>query len=239
MPLVNYCKKCKTEVPLGESCPYCLGKLTQSGEQISFGMKRLVVKDWFAWNDLLRIALPVLGLVLIIILASEASAAGMAGVTALLSQGLMETMLGLLALVLLAIYLILSLQGAESVHTVLDKDGVHVRVYIAKGNDLGLYARLMTQASADRLAQLDNRPALSDLTLVKRVSIPWSQIRRVRIWREGGRVLIYRPAFWQAVAVHCPGRELVEAEAFVRKKMKRFKKAKVLPKIPTEKSKKS
>lgn len=239
MPVVNYCKKCKTEVPVGETCPYCTGKLSQTGEQISFGMKQLVVKDWFAWNDYLRIALPVLCLVLAIVLISEFSAAGMNGVTALLTQGLMEMMLGILALVLLAIYLILHLQGAQSVHTVLDKQGVHVRIYIAEGNDLGLYARFMTQASADRLAQTDDRPALNGLTLVKRVSIPWNAVGRVRVWREGGMILFYRPAFWQAAAVRCPGRELIEAEVFVRKKMKRFKKVKVLPKIAAEKKKKS
>ena len=239
MPLVNYCKKCKAEVPTGETCPYCSGKLTQTGEQISFGMKRLVVKDWFAWNDLLRIALPVLALVLIIIIAAEASATGMPGLIALLSQGLMGTMLGLLALTLLAIYLILHLQGAESIHTVIDKQGVHVRTYIAEGNDLGLYARFMTQQSADRLAQADDRPALNGLTLVKKTSLAWSDIRRVRVWREGSMILFYRPSFWQAAAVRCPGRELPEAEALVRKKLKRFKKVKVLPPVPTEKKKKS
>ena len=238
MPLVNYCKKCKAEVPAGESCPYCMGKLTQSGEQISFGMKRLVVKDWFAWNDLLRIALWVLGLVFAIIIAAEASAAGMAGVTALFQQGLITTMLGMLALVLLAIFLLLHLQGAESVHTVLDKQGVHLRIYIAQGNDLGLYARLMTQQSADRLALSDDRPALPGLTLVKHVFLPWDQIRRVRIWREGGTILFYRPSLWQAAAVRCPGGQLNEAEAFVRKKMKRFKKVRILPSISDKKKKK-
>jgi len=239
MPLVNYCKKCKAEVPVGESCPYCTAKLSQTGEQISFGMKQLVVRDWFAWNDLLRVALPVLALVLTIILFSEASAAGMAGVTALLSQGLLEMMLGMLALVILAVYLILHLQGAQSVHTVMDKQGVHVRIYIAEGNDLGLYARFMTQSSADRLAQTDERPALNGLMLVKKISLPWNEIRRVRVWREGGMILFYRPSFWQSAAVRCPGRELIDAEAFVRKKMKRFKKAKVLPKMAPEKKKKS
>ena len=238
MPLVNYCKKCKAEVPVGESCPYCMGKLTQSGEQISFGMKRLVVKDWFAWNDLLRVALWVLGLVFFIIIAAEASTAGIAGVTALFQQGLLTTLLGFLALVVLAVFLVLHLQGAESVHTVLDRQGVHVRVYIAEGNDLGLYARFMTQQAAERVALADDRPPLSGLTLVKHIFLPWDQIRRVRIWREGSMILFYRPSLWQAAAVHCPGGQLNEAESFVRKKMKRFKKVRILPSLPAEKKKK-
>ena len=48
MPLVNYCRKCKAEVPLGESCSYCGGKLAATGEMISFGVVRAPVKEWFA-----------------------------------------------------------------------------------------------------------------------------------------------------------------------------------------------
>ena len=58
MPLVNYCRKCRTETPLGESCPYCGGRLPKTGEQLSFGIIRNPVTDWFSWNDVLRVALP-------------------------------------------------------------------------------------------------------------------------------------------------------------------------------------
>jgi len=238
MPLVNYCKKCKTEVPLGESCPHCGGRLAQTGEQISFGVKRRVVREWFAWNQLLRIALPVFVLVLGTILAAEAAAAGEQGVIALISQGFLETMLGLLGLMLLAIFLILHLQGVESVHTVLDRQGVHVRTYIAEGNDLGLYARFMSRQAAEQLAETDERPPLPGLMLVRRITLPWTEIRRVRIWREGSTILFFRPSFWQAAAVCCSFSELEEAESFVRKKLKRNKKARVLPLERAEKNKK-
>jgi len=76
MPLVNYCRKCKAETPLGESCPYCGGKLAQTGEQISFGLMRRPEREWFAWNGVLRIALPVLLLVFVIVVAAETAAAG-------------------------------------------------------------------------------------------------------------------------------------------------------------------
>ena len=65
MPLVNYCRKCRAETPLGESCPYCGGKLAQTGEQISFGLVRRPEREWFSWNNVLRIALPVLALVFV------------------------------------------------------------------------------------------------------------------------------------------------------------------------------
>ena len=58
MPLANYCRKCKAEVPVGESCPYCGAKLTKTGERLSFGVSRAPWRDWFSWNRLLRVGLP-------------------------------------------------------------------------------------------------------------------------------------------------------------------------------------
>lgn len=238
MPLVNYCKKCKTEVPLGETCPYCSGKLTQTGEMISFGLMRRVVKDWFAWNNLLRIVLPVLALVCIIVVAAEAWAGGWDAVAALLAHGFMETMLGLLALVLLGIWLVLRLQGIENVHVVLDKQGVHVRTYVQRGDARALMTRFVGEQTVERLEASDERAPLNGLALVRRVTLPWSEIRRVRIWREGSTMLFFRPAFWQVAAVHVPVSEMNDAEALVRKKLKRMKKVRVLPQEKKEKKKK-
>jgi len=230
MPLVNYCRKCKAETPLGETCPYCGGKLAQTGEQISFGLMRRPEKEWFAWNNLLRIVLPVWALVFVIVVAAEGAVTGAEGVVALLTGGFLRTMLSLLAAALLVIWLELKMQGMESVHVVLDKQGVQVRTYVQEGNAMALYARFLNEQAAEKLAQEDERPQLQGLVLVRRVTLPWNTISRVRIWREGCTILFFRPSIWQAAAVQTPVNELEEAEAFVRKKMKRNKKAKVLPK---------
>lgn len=237
MPLVNYCRKCKAETPLGETCPYCEGKLSQTGEQISFGLMRRPEKDWFAWNNLLRIALPVLLLVFVIVVAAEGAAAGSQGVIDLLTGGFLRTMMVLLAAVIGGIWLVFHLQGAESVHVVLDKQGVHVRTYVQQGNDLALYSRLLSGQAVEKLAADDERPELQGLALVRRISLPWSEIRRVRIWREGLTILFFRPTFWQAAAVRVPVNELAEAESYVRKKLKRNKKAKILPPVKKENGK--
>lgn len=237
MPLVNYCRKCKAETPLGETCPYCGGKLPQTGEQISFGLVRRPEKDWFAWNNLLRIALPVLFLVFVIVVAAEGAAAGAQGVTELLTGGFLRTMAALLCAVLAGIWLMFRLQGAESVHVLLDKQGVQVRTYVQEGASLALYARFLNEQAVDKLAEEDERPELQGLTLVRRISLPWSEVRRVRIWREGSTILFFRPTVWQVAAVRVPVNELDEAEAYVRKKMKRNKKAKVQPAVKKEKRK--
>lgn len=239
MPLVNYCRKCKAEVALGESCQYCGGKLASTGEQVSFGVVRAPVKEWFAWNNLLRVALPVLLIVTLTVLCAEAAAAGKSGVIALIDQGFLNLMLGVTALALGAIWLLLSMQGIENVHVVLDKQGVHIRTYLPEGNRAAMNAHFVSEEAAEKLAAEDDRPPLEGLVLVRRVTIPWTAVKRVRIWREGAAILFFRPSFWQAAAVRCPISELSEAEAYVRKKLKRQKKVRIIPFVKEEKSKKA
>lgn len=238
MPLVNYCRKCRTETPLGESCPYCGGKLPKTGEQLSFGIIRTPVTDWFSWNDVLRVMLPAWLVALIAVLAAEASATGAAGVTALLRQGLLWVMLGVLAGMLLALLAVLLLRGPERVHFVMDRQGVHARVYVPQGcGALRLYARFTTPEAVERLAAGDDRPPLEGLTLVRRVTLPWESIRRVRVWREGATVLFFHPRYWQVLAMRCPLADLPLAEEYARKKLKRFKRVKVLPPLPRKSGK--
>lgn len=221
MPLVNYCRKCKAETPLGETCPYCGGKLSQTGRQISFGAVRVPVKDWFAWNSMLRVALPVLGLVFAAALLAEGASTGLMGVAALLKQGFFWRMMGLLVLVLALCWLILRLQGPEKVHYVLDKQGVHVRTYLVSPGPVQLYARMLTPQAAEALAAADDRPPLEGLTLVRRVTLPWTAVRRMRVWRECATLLFYHPRFWLAAAVRCPVEDFAQAEEMVCQKLKR------------------
>ena len=100
-------------------------------------------------------------------------------------------------------------------------------------------AHFVSEEAAEKLSAKDERPPLEGLTLVRRVTIPWDAVRRVRIWREGSTILFFRPTFWQAAAVRCPIEELSEAEAYVRKKLKRRKKVRITPYVKEEKSKKA
>ena len=235
MPLVNYCKKCKAEVPLGDSCPYCYGALSPNGEQISFGIVRVPVREWFVWNNILRVVLPVLVLVGGAVVLSEAASGGQAAVIGLIRQGFLPVMGGVLAFVLAAAWLILTLQGPENVHVLMDRQGLQIRTYLPEGRRLALAMRMMTQESAQKLAQEDRRPSLQGLVLVHRVMLPWSSVRRVRIWREGASLLFFRPSFWQAAAVHCPVQEMPAAEEFVRNKFRKSKKVRVIPpEMPSE-----
>lgn len=218
MPLVQYCKKCKTEVPLGESCAYCGGKLTKSNEMLSFGVARIPVREWFYWNDLLRIGLPALGGITVIALLMEFFTGGVAALERMLLGGFLGAMLVLLGVMLLACYVLLRLQGGERIHYVLDKQGIHAWTYLKNPTRWQLYARLLTPEVLEKFAQDDH--ALPELTLVRYQSIAWKDIQRVRLWRENAVLLLYRPSWWQAMFVNCPIEELEAVEKMLRAKLK-------------------
>lgn len=157
--------------------------------------------------------------------------------TALLRQGFLWVMLGLLAGMLAALLALMLLRGPERVHFVLDRQGVHARVYVPEGcGALRLYARFTTPEIVERLAAGDDRPPLEGLTLVKRVTLPWESIRRVRVCARERRFCFFTPVLAGA-GQRCPLADLPPAEEYVRRKLKRFKRVKVLPPLPAGRGK--
>ena len=228
MPLANYCRKCRAETPADESCPYCGAKLTKAGERLSFGVSRAPWREWFCWNRLLRVGLPVWAISFGLIALAELCSGGTGALTELFRRGFGQTMLWLLGGMLLTFWALLFCQGREKVHSLLDKDGVSAYTYVSEEvNDLALYARFLTPLQAEALQEDEH--ALPGLRLVRRVILPWERMKRVKLWREGQTLLFFAPAYWQVLAVTCPVQEFSEAEAWVRAKMKRFKTVRVLP----------
>ena len=225
MPMVNYCRKCKREVPTGELCACCGTKLSKTGERLSFGIMRKPVRDWFAWNSLLRVFLPVMVLVTFLVILIEGAAAGASGLLLLLTDGFLGMLAAVLCGVLLLIGLALCAQGEECVHFVLDKNGAHAYLYLEKPTTLKLWSRLLTWQAVEPLQKTDE--ALDGMLLIQRREIGWQQARRLQCWPETGTLLFYRPSWWQALAVRCPASEFEEAQAYALKKMARVKGASV------------
>jgi len=205
------------EVPQGDNCPYCQKKLTKTGERLSFGRVRLPVRDWFAWNHALRVILPAVLLVAAVALAAEAAFHGESGVRTLFLQGFLTMLAVVTGLLLLAMLLVLVLQGRESIHYVLDRQGVHAYTYLHHPNTFRLFIRFLTWEAVEAIQK--DELALEGYWLVKRVEIPWSEIKRVRSWRENNCLLFFRPGWWQVLAMKCPSREYGDAEAFVMQKV--------------------
>lgn len=224
MPLVNYCKKCKAEVPNGETCPRCGAGLTKAGARLSFRTERTPVLDWFSWNGVLRVVVPVITLVLMISVLAEAVTEGPAGIANLFVQGFFGLLLLALGFTLALAALFFILQGRETVCYVLDQKGAHAHVYINKPTPIRLYARLTTPEAVEGLQV--NGPVEPGLTYIRGVDIPWVEIRRAQYWPETATCLLYRPYWWQAMCIRCPLNAYSEAETFVRGKLSRKRKRK-------------
>ena len=58
-----YCRKCKRDMPVGEICPQCGGKLGQSAVRVKWEVWHNPLTDWISWNAVARILLPAFALV--------------------------------------------------------------------------------------------------------------------------------------------------------------------------------
>ena len=176
---------------------------------------------------MLRIVVPVIGLVLAITVAIEAGAEGAAGVTEIFTRGFFWTLMAALGVLLVMIFLLLLAQGPEEARYTLDARGVHAAVYLRNPKPIRFYARLMTPRSATALKAEDEAETVPDgsLCLVKRVDLPWGAVRRVRFWPETRTLLFFSPSFWQAIYIRCEEAEYAEAEALMRKRLSRNRKA--------------
>ncbi|MDD3921377.1 MAG: hypothetical protein PHO41_09430 [Eubacteriales bacterium] len=223
MPRVNYCRKCKREVPAANTCPYCSGKLSRAGERISFTCERRPAKDWFAWNAVLRVLVPVFLLVLLFAVLMEALAEGSAGVTLLFTQGFAGALFGVLGVLLIGVWLVLLLQGKDTLHYAVGSKGVQATVYVRAGRRLALYARLTSPRALQAQQAEAPAPPREDLWQLNSISLSWAETARAVYWPQMHTILLFKPRWWQAMCIRCPKAEYAQVEALVRAKIKRKK----------------
>ena len=223
MAYSNFCKKCKADVPAGVVCPRCGAKLTKAGERYAFTLVRVPVRDWFSWNAMLRVAVPVIGLVLMFTLVIEGALEGTLGIQHVFLQGFFWVLMVALGILLCLILMILTLQGSETVRYVLDAKGAHAFVYLKNPKPWQFYARLMSPQSAAAL-QNEAPETLGDgLTFVNRTDVLWPQVKRVRIWPETCTFMLFNPSYWQALTIRCDAAEFEPVSEVIAKKAPRKK----------------
>ena len=219
MPQRNYCKKCKREVPSGSQCALCGAKLTKAGERLSFGITQRPVEDWFCWNAVLRLIVPVIALVWLTTVLIEAAVEGANGVQAVFVQGFFWTMLCVLGLGLLATLVMLLLQGRREILYALDGKGAHATVCLRDAGTVQLGAHLMTRQSAEALRQSLPEELETTFTPVRHADLAWTNVARAQFWPEKHTVLLYQPIWWQAMAIQCPANEYEAAVEYVKHKV--------------------
>ena len=221
MPLTSYCKKCARDVPVGDFCPECGGKLTAGAVRLAWCVEHTPLRDWMSWNAVARVALPVVGMTLAMILLLEAILGGLTGLVQLLLGGLLPMLSGMMLGAATLLLLIFILQGDDLLDCVIDSAGMHVQVYLPHPTPLKLLMRLR---SPQLMARVDD----TDVLLIASREIAWKEIRRVQLWSEKGCILIYAPVWWQRLCLPCTADTWHDALDFIREKIGK-KKDVVLP----------
>ena len=212
MPLTSYCKKCACDVPVGDFCPECGGKLAASAVRLAWCVDHVPVRDWMCWNGVMRIALPVVGLMLALVFLAEGLMGGLAGLTQLLTGGLFPTLGGLSLGAVAVLLLVFILQGDDLLDCVIDASGLHVQQYLPHPTALKLLLRLK---SPQLLDQADENGVL----LISSRCVTWKELRRVQLWPEKGFILLYAPAWWQRLTLPCTRETWLDALEFIRTKI--------------------
>ncbi len=221
MPLTSYCKKCGRDVPVSDRCPDCGAKLPANAVRLAWCVDHTPVRDWMCWNAVMRIALPVVGMVLLLTLLLEGSLGGLSGLTMLLAGGLLPTLTGLMIGGLALLLLAFILQGDDLLDCVMDASGVHVQQYLLQPSPVKLLMRLR---SPSLMAERDE----SGLILIGSYTIAWKEIRRVQLWPEKTLILFYNPVWWQRLSLPCTPFTWEDALTLIREKIGK-KKDVILP----------
>lgn len=189
-----YCKKCNMDVPEGEACPVCGKTPPANSHRVAWMYQRQRAFDWMCWNEVMRIALPILMAATVIAFLIELLSGGIAGIQSLLSGGFLGVMGTLLLLTVLVTFLIFALGGEDELYCVVDKTGFHVRTTLPDANRVKLHlhgrsANLMETADLNGRVVLDER------------ELAWKDIARVQLWTEKRLMLLYAPRWWMRLSV--------------------------------------
>ena len=222
MPITAYCKKCARDVPPGDLCPHCGGKLAKSALRVAWCADHTPVRDWMSWNAVMRLVLPVLLAVLALILLLEGLAGGLEGIAALLRGGLLFSLLGLLALTAAGLLLAFILQGDDLQDCVVDGRGVHIQQYLPEPTALKLMLRLKSPRLLERYDPTEG------ILLIGQKELLWKDIARVQLWPEKTLILLYAPAWWMRLALPCTPFTYEDCLTFIQEKLGR-KKGVMLP----------
>ncbi len=227
MPVMAYCKKCKQEVTPGSVCALCGQKLPANSLRLSWSFSLIPVRDFLSWNVILRVALPVLALLMLLIIGMEWARKGLFGVQALLAQGFWGLMLLLAFVILCGVLLSLLMRGREELRYVLDHKGIHVQTW-----QMGapLVKRLFGMVPADH----EYGPAGQPMWMLHERHIPWLMLRRVGNWPDKDKILLYSPKFWLILTLHALPETYDDANRFIFERVKKRPGVMSMPFAPDE-----
>lgn len=224
MALTSYCKKCGRDVPVGDRCPNCGGRLAANTVRLAWCVEHAPVKDWMSWNAVLRLVMPVLGMTMLLTVVLEGVFGGLDAVQRLLTGGFTVGLLGALLLLLAVLLLVFILQGDDLLDCVVDSRGLHVQHYLPNPTAFRLLLRLRSPRLLETLDE-DN------VLLISQKEILWKDIRRVQLWPEKTMILLYAPVWWMRLALPCTPFTYEDAMGLIRDKIGKKKNVALPPEL--------
>lgn len=233
MALTSFCKKCGKDVPVGEVCPYCGGKLTAASVRTAWCRERVPVKDWMCWNGIMRFVLPGALGILILILLAELISGGPGALERMIASGLPVILLVILGIILLLALLALLFQGRDLQDTVADGRGIHVTTWLPEPTALKLFARMKPVSLLEKTRTGGQAPVLE----LETTEIAWKNIARVQLWPEKCMILFYAPKMWLRVSITCTPFTWEDTLGLIREKIGKKKNVALPPilRVKTEK----
>ena len=222
MPIMAYCKKCKQEVEPASLCPLCGQKLPNGSLRISWTYTYSPVKDFLSWNSILRVGIPALVLLMLTVISVELIRKGFIGVELLFAQGFANLMLLLAGLLIAFALSVLLLKGRVSANYVLDQKGVHVRIFQEKPS---LILRLFHSFPGKEDTGLSGE----NLRLLEEKHMPYAFIKRVGLWPDRDKILLYNPRFFLAQPIHCLADTYDDCLRFLYEQVKKRKEVMLPP----------
>lgn len=221
MAIYRFCPKCKRDVPLADVCPVCGRELKPATLRVSWILNRKPVTDWFAWNRILRVLLPVYFTVAVAIILPEIIARGLFAFTFLMNNGLLPLIIALLPFSILVCFLVLFLQGEEEEFVLLDTSSAQQRCFLTDPKPIQLWLRGISTQSAPQSDDADGHIHV----LISDKKIMWNEVSRFGTWRERGKLLLYKPSYYLYMVLHCSPENFDETQTLLQaRKTKRTKK---------------
>ena len=219
MARTAYCKRCGKEVDAGEMCPFCGTRLGKNAAHAVWCVERRPLADWMYWNSVMRLLLPGALVIVILVLLLEGIAGGIGAVEKMLSSAFLPVLGILTATVLVAVFLVLLLQGKELSDFVVDSRGIQETRYLPDPTPLKLILRLkapkMPEEGGQQVVKLGER------------RVAWKDVTRVQLWPEKCVVLIYAPSWWLRIPVVCTPFTWDDTMDYIREKLGRKKKVRL------------
>jgi hypothetical protein len=173
----------------------CGQKLSENSLRLSWSFGLAPVRDFLSWNSILRVALPVLILLMLVIAGVEFGRKGILGVQALLAQGFLSLLVMLTAAMMAVAFTALLLRGREEVRYILDGKGVHMQVWQVKPSFIKrIFKMIPPDAKSGSMGQYE--------WMLEEKHIPWAKLHRVGFWPDRDKILLYSPRFYMAAALH-------------------------------------